>query len=180
MNDTNISNTFPKEIRIAVSGKARSGKDTTCDYLIDKINNITKLTFATPLYDCLYSCQDILELDRKKDRNFLQTVGDWARNINIDIFANIAEHKIQRLSNIIVSDLRFPNEYEMLKRNNFILIRVHRDTDESVEGSLNNLQQQHQSEVLLDNHEFDYYINNDGTIEELYKKIDNIIEEIIM
>lgn len=172
----------PKNIRIAVSGKARSGKDTTCDYLVDKIDNITKLTFATPLYDCLYSCQDILKLDRKKDRDFLQTVGDWVRNINENIFVDITEHNIQKLSetsNIIISDMRFPNEYEMLKNNNFIFIRIKRNINEYVEGALNDLQSKHQSEILLDNYKFDYYIDNDGTIEDLYKKIDSILLNLL-
>ena len=176
-------------MKIAFSGKARSGKDTSCDYIIKQLNNnlepTTKLTFATPLYDCLYSCQNILELNKGKDRNFLQTIGDWARDINSNIFVNIAENKINNTNgNIIISDLRFPNEYHMLKKNNFILIRISRNNSINNNNPtnvdiLNQKQKKHRSEILLDDFNFDYYIDNNGTIEELYEKLNNILNNIL-
>ncbi len=70
--------------------------------------------------------------------------------------------------NWIISDVRFPNEVEAIKKENGILIRVER---ESI-----NTEDQHESETALDNYnDWDYIIQNNGTIEELTFKINEIL-----
>lgn len=70
--------------------------------------------------------------------------------------------------NWIISDVRFPNEVKAIKKKNGILIRVER---ESI-----NTEDQHESETALDNYnDWDYIIQNNGTIEELTFKINEIL-----
>ena len=69
--------------------------------------------------------------------------------------------------NWIITDMRFLNEMEAVKKRNGITIRVNRNLEESKD--------QHESETELDNAEFDYVINNDGTIEELIEKVREIL-----
>lgn len=69
--------------------------------------------------------------------------------------------------NWIITDLRFLNEMEAVKKRNGITIRVNRDLEESKD--------EHESETELDNVEFDYVIDNNDTIEELIEKVKQIL-----
>ncbi len=93
--------------------------------------------------------------------------------------------------NWIITDLRFPNELEAVKKRNGIAIRVSRKPFKIETGNkindyvLNNTKNygivEHPSETALDNAQFDYTINNDNTIEELIEKVKEILakEKII-
>jgi hypothetical protein len=70
----------------------------------------------------------------------------------------------------IITDVRFPNEAKAIKDRGGILIRVERDY--ALRGGPEDPKTQHYSETALDKYkEWDYVIVNDGTIEELIKKV---------
>jgi hypothetical protein len=73
------------------------------------------------------------------------------------------------LFGILITDLRFPNEYEEIKKRGGIVIRINRSDKNSIN---------HISECALDNHNFDYLINNNTTLYDLEIKVLNIINEI--
>ena len=79
--------------------------------------------------------------------------------------------------NWIITDMRFPNELEAVIKNGGITIRVVRPDMNSLQSML----PAHASETALDNTTFDYEIINDGTMEELVKKVRDILvlEELI-
>ena len=92
--------------------------------------------------------------------------------------------------NWIISDMRFQNEYEAVKQRGGITIRVNRYNSTCVcvdDSSLDCLtpcsrKPQHESEVALDHvTDWDYVIDNSGTIEELVEKVRTILvnEKII-
>lgn len=158
-------------MKIAFSFKMRSGKDTCVDYLIEKYGG-RKITFAKPLYDALYKVQDIFNLPQEKDRPFLQMVGDWAREKDDNIFVNLAL-KDSFTGNKFCNDLRFLIEYEALKKDGWVCIKINRDT--GLPSS------KHRSEIeleILKDEDWDYIIDNNGTLEDLYIKLDKIISEI--
>ena len=68
----------------------------------------------------------------------------------------------------MITDVRFYHEIELLKKigAKFILI---------IRVGLNNKDSHMSENELNDFRDYDYLIINDGTIEELYDKIDNII-----
>lgn len=72
--------------------------------------------------------------------------------------------------NIIVSDLRFKVEYEEVKQRNGITIYIDRG---GVPGS-------HQSERevvdLANDNKFDYVINNNGTLRDLFYKTSKLLK----
>ncbi|HMT68765.1 MAG TPA: hypothetical protein PKD16_01315 [Saprospiraceae bacterium] len=95
-----------------------------------------------------------------------------------------------RYPNWIIADMRFPNELEAVKKRNGITIRVNRYSSTCVcvdDSSLDCLtpcsrKPQHESEVALDHvTDWDYVIDNSGTIEELVEKVRTILvnEKII-
>lgn len=95
--------------------------------------------------------------------------------------------------NWIITDLRFPNELKAIKDRGGIVIRVNRKTINLKEnnnlvhsaiqnGEINpNDLIEHPSETALDDAEFDYVIDNNGTIEDLIIKVKEILikEELL-
>jgi hypothetical protein len=159
-------------MKIAFGFKMRSGKDTCVDYLISKHGGC-KISFAKPLYKALYTVQDIFNLPQEKDRQFLLMIGDWARQKDDNIFVNLALNN-SLIGNKFCSDLRFLIEYNALKKDGWICIKVNRNT--GLPPS------EHKSETELDilkDEDWDYIIDNNGTLEELYDKLDTIIANIL-
>lgn len=84
----------------------------------------------------------------------------------------------------IIDDVRFPNELKAIKDRNGITIRLNRNTTDidfgnGIRGG--RFPDIHSSETALDNATFDYTIDNNDTIEELIKKVKEILikEKII-
>jgi dephospho-CoA kinase len=67
----------------------------------------------------------------------------------------------------VITDVRFPNELEAVKRYNGISIRVARYSNKT---------SNHISETALDSATFDYYIDNSGSIENLIDKVREILK----
>lgn len=72
--------------------------------------------------------------------------------------------------NWIITDLRFPNEAQAVEKADGITIRVNRDNGTRA-IDLN----PHPSETALDNHKFDYVIDNDGSLSDLVDKVRAIL-----
>ena len=66
-----------------------------------------------------------------------------------------------------ITDMRFLNEMEAVKKRGGITIRVNRNLEESKD--------QHESETELDNAEFDYVIDNNSDIQSLIEKVREIL-----
>jgi hypothetical protein len=82
--------------------------------------------------------------------------------------------------NWIITDRRFPNEMEAVKAKGGITIRVNRPYSTTGGNGIPatfSQTQFHPSETALDNHEFDYVIDNNGTISDLIDKVKNILTQ---
>lgn len=70
----------------------------------------------------------------------------------------------------VIPDVRYENEANALKKKNTILIRVENPNIKKMD---------HISETDLDNYDkFDYVINNNGTLLDLYKQVEDIMKKI--
>lgn len=121
-------------------------------------------------------------------RVLLQKVGtDALRNViheNVWVNALFADYE-EESSYWIISDMRFPNEMKAVKDRGGITIRINRTkyfvTENTNYGKIsykpmsNGLIEEHPSETALDNAEFDYVIDNNGTIDELIVKVKEIL-----
>lgn len=167
-------------VRIAISGKSRAGKDTIAGGLFDIFSIIREsvelVSFAKPLYDCMYGVQKGLGQELKKDPRLLQFLGEGLRQLyDRDIFVNSAVKTISQITpntHVVVTDLRYKNEYNMLKSMGFVTIRVNRK-DRPIDRDPT-----HISETDLDDATFDYVIDNDGTIQYLCDKVVEIVSSI--
>lgn len=162
-------------LKIAFGGVMGSGKDTCVDYLCTKYPEHTRISFAGALYDILSYAQEKCGFEKNKDRKFLQFIGtEWARNINENVWVDIVLGKdIKGVG--LLSDIRFPNEFNALKNNGWICIKVTRDNiDKNRVGNGDNT---HSSELSINDikdEEWDFIINNNSTLEDLYKRLDKI------
>jgi dephospho-CoA kinase len=74
--------------------------------------------------------------------------------------------------NWIITDMRFPNEFDAVKSRNGITIRVNRTNRWNKPQDI-----EHASETALDNHEFDYVIDNNGSMSDLITKVREILTQ---
>ena len=114
-------------------------------------------------------------------RDIMQVLGtDLLRqgfNNNIHVAATLGS--IKENEKAIITDMRFPNELEAIKKHNGITIRVNRGLIERTGKMIQ--EPEHISETALDDAKFDYVIENNGTIEELIEQVKKILikEKII-
>lgn len=87
--------------------------------------------------------------------------------ISPDFWVNALFCSMEEGNNYVITDVRFPNEADMVKSNGGMLIRLNR---------AGYIFSNHISETALDCYDgFDHVVENNGTIDELYKKIDDIV-----
>jgi len=161
-------------IKLALGCQANVGKSTIAHHLTSKYNFV-EYAFSEPLYNIMYYAQRMCGFDQQKDREFLQYVGtEWARKRDPNVWINyLMNQVVETNTNIVVSDVRFKNEFDTLKNNGFTMIRIIRDI------SLLN----HSSEIELMNKpldEWDYIIYNNGDVDTLYENIHNILQDHIL
>lgn len=70
-----------------------------------------------------------------------------------------------RKGNIVITDMRFPNEEDMIKSYGGHIIRISRPGFDS-DG--------HRSESSIDLIDYDYLIENNGTIEQLHYEVEKL------
>ena len=78
--------------------------------------------------------------------------------------------------NWIITDMRFPNELEAVKKRGGITIRVERFEQISTNIRVHGTGVPHESETALDNAEFDYVIENNSSIEDLIHTVSLILK----
>jgi hypothetical protein len=174
---------------IGFIGKMRSGKDEAANYIKSKYGgNILK--FADPLYEIEAAIFKIVGIpipeDKTKRRRLLQFIGtEWGREtIDPDLWIKLMDNKIManRLLTdnfMMVTDVRFPNEVEVLRQHGFAIIQIQRPDDFRIAAgaTLGN----HASEVSLDAYtDFDIKIlNNVDGLDAYHRTVDDVYNAII-
>lgn len=168
-------------MKIAFGYKMGSGKDTAVEYLINTYGG-TRIAFADPLYHLMEYAQRYCGFPVEKDRKFLQWIGtEWGRNIDDNVWIRKTIEKSKEIEgNVYCCDCRFENEFRALKDNGFICIKINRDVgDSDMNSRAGTGSNQHSSETALDvlhDSEWDYVIDNNGTLEEFISEIEKIIK----
>ena len=164
--------------RMALAGKMGSGKSTVSDFLI-KSFQFKQYSFASKLKEI---ATDLFNME-VKDRVLLQMLGTRVREIEQDAWVNYVLKQLNAEAPLraVIDDMRYLNESEILRENGFTLIKLEAPLStrnkRGVEG-LNEATAMHPSEVELDNINYDYVIDSSGTIEDSYKEIMKILEEV--
>lgn len=164
--------------RIALAGKARSGKSTGAEHLA-KTFKYARVSFAKPLYDVLHYAQRRFGFKKEKNREFLQFLGSWARKYAIanklpDPVLTIAKKTIDKHEKVVIDDLRMKIEKDFLEKEGFKIYRiVGREVDDiGFGGSKNHITENDLNDCQLEE------IANDGTVEDYEKKLDSVVIEL--
>ena len=172
---------------IIISGKAQHGKDTFANFAKDILESKNKKVLIAHFGDLVkYTAKTFFNWDGKKDENgrsILQSVGtNDIRTKYPDFWVNYIRDVLSVYYNewdyVLIPDCRFFNEItkiSSLKIWEVITIRVNRP---NFDNGLTEEQKNHPSETNLDNYDFDYYIKNDGSLEEYKNKVNIFIEFI--
>lgn len=169
---------------IGLSGYARSGKDTVADFLVSD-HGFTKVSFAQPMRDALYALnplvgagwrvQNVIDTygwDYYKETDFgdeirglMQRLGtdvarkQWYDGFWVDIAIEKATDLLDEGKKVVFTDVRFPNEAEMIEYYNGEVWRVRRPGIFPAND--------HVSETGMDDYAFAKHIDNNGTLEQL-------------
>ena len=211
---------------IGICGLIGSGKDTVADYLVN-VHGFRRESFAGSLKDAVAAVfgwdRVLLEGRTKASREWREQRDEWWSNrlgqnitprwilqywgtevcrksFHDDIWIASIEHKILNSpDDIVISDCRFPNEIDAIKRAGGYVIRTSRGPDpewyhaaEVVNrGPTQNLSWAsnksfldkfniHASETAWIGTEFDHVLDNNGTMDELYQQMLSILDTIII
>ena len=170
-----FDNNFFYKMIIGITGRSQSGKDTITDILVKKYNFV-KISFADHLKKCvelifnfsndqMYSSKkDIIdERYHKTPRELLQWFGTDIMRKQFDNNFWINQMKLDMKTNIVISDIRFKNEAEFIKKNNGVIIKVERK-------SIPILNHESENQII----DFDYMILNNHGFEELECIVDDL------
>ena len=171
---------------IGLSGYAQSGKDTVAGFL--KNFGYTRVAFADPMRTALYSLNPLVSGDLRlaelvdqigwdgaktaypEIRRLLQVFGtevgrnQWGSNFWVDL----AMTQMDWLEkDYVVTDVRFPNEYEAIKATGGKVWRV----DRTAVGPVN----EHVSDNALEGFEFDRVVKNYGTLRDLQFQVEALL-----
>jgi hypothetical protein len=208
---------------IGFVGFIGSGKDTAADYLVN-FHEFRRDSFANTLKDAVAAVfgwdRVLLEGRTKEAREWREQVDLWwAERLNIprltpryilqywgtevcrkgfhdDIWIASLENKIRKTTdNIVISDVRFPNEIKAIHDAGGKVIRVTRGPEpewynyavsmnKGPAGNMNwalsrnKLEKLkiHASETAWVGGDIDYVIDNNGTIDELFEQIRNVLQ----
>jgi hypothetical protein len=111
------------------------------------------------------------------------------RSFHDDIWIASLENKLRNSKdNIVISDCRFPNEIQAIKKANGVIVWVQRGAlpewyDDAVSANQGNniginamkLRKIHASEWAWLGSEFDHVIDNNGTIDDLFKQAQSLV-----
>ncbi len=179
----------PKQPKIyIISGKAHRGKDTVKKFIYEFYQYSGKrcidLTYASYIKQYAMKITDWDGSDNKKPRALLQQLGTEIIRRQIDeyflINRIIDDIKVYSyfFDIIIISDARIKEELSIPKQEfwDVTTIRVERPNYKS---TLTPSEQNHFTEIALDNYtDYNYIVNNDGSLNELKDKIFKILEEV--
>jgi len=110
------------------------------------------------------------------------------RGFHDDIWISSVENKIRNSrDNIVISDCRFPNEISGIRSAGGIILRTCRgpdpewyqaavDTNAGIQNSMKFRSDVHPSEWAWAGTKFNYVLDNNGSMDELYAQVDNLIK----
>jgi len=196
---------------IGICGLIGAGKDTAADYLVNW-HEFKRDSFAATLKDAASAVfgwdRELLEGRTKTAREWREQLDWWwadrldmpeltprwvLQNWGTDLFRNhfhqdiwIAslENKLRNAKDdIVITDCRFLNEVDAIRRAGGRVIRIVRGPDpEWFEFAKRNpglmsstYPSVHASEYSWAPTEFDHIVENNGTIDELYKELKNLV-----
>lgn len=181
-----------KKVIIGVAGEIASGKDTAGKYIAEKYNALS-LRFSQPLRDIL----DRMSLPQNRE-NMAKLSLYLRKAFGEDVFSKVllAESEASQNAMIVIDGVRrLPDIIHMETNTHFYFIYIDASADIRYERLIQRRQNtddatktpaqftkdallETESQILELKERADFVINNEGTLEELERQIDDIIAAI--
>lgn len=191
-----------KPYLIGVGGQFGSGKDIVCNYLAERLNGIfgegfwkraamacnVKRIFCETFGVNLDFIEEHKRVDKPPEgfdmnvRQALTFIGDGFRNIQPSIWIDLLLKNNQE--NLIISDTRYINECNYVRSHNGVTVLLWRPghennfpnrSEQELMQFVEILKNKPDGQIRSDDIPFDFWIKNDGSVEDLYYKIDKHI-----
>ena len=168
-------------MKIALIGRMRSGKDTVGRYLVNRYG-FTRYALGDGVrFLCKILYPDIVV--QGKPRYLYQTVGQAMREIDPDVWIKYMSRNIERdnLENIVVTDVRQPNEFDTLRQAGFYMVRVNARHLTRINrlgacgDAFTKAEMNHETESYVDSFAVDYELYNDGNLDDLYQQTEQLL-----
>jgi dephospho-CoA kinase len=185
---------------IGLGGKLRAGKDEIADHLV-RHHGYVKIGMSDALHEAMLALDPFVEVIREHEperyseivrqlgyieakkipevRRLLQALGTEVgrKMIGEDTWTNIVRRRIDELEEkgipVVLTGLRFPNELQLITGKyspTAWLLWVERPGAEAPSTAT----AAHSSENSVGADDFTFVLHNDGTLEELYAKVDEL------
>ncbi len=178
-----------KQLLIGLHGLARTGKDTTAQYLVAHFDLIA-YAFAYPLKAALEQMFHLTtahldgELKEvplpgigKSPRELMQLLGtEWGRQtVHPQLWLLLARQHLDHMLELrdghipgfVISDVRFENEAQWIRDQGGVVVHIHRPDAQAVAG--------HSSERGIGIHDNDFVVRNDAGLQHLYEQLDRLM-----
>ena len=170
-------------ILLGICGQMGSGKSFVAEYLHEK--------YAFKRFRISGKMREIaIDLGIEPTRDFLQGIGKFMRDFDDDVWIKyLTKAILNEKGNIIVDDIRRINEINFLKPLGFLIIRIEsteKERKERIEKRTGKKiseeewlrWQNHLTETQVKDIPVEMILINDGTIEHLKNKIDQLIANL--
>lgn len=176
-------------MKIVLFGKMRSGKDTVGKMLIEDYN-FKRFAFGDGIGEIIEKYFP-KAFENGKPRHHYQFIGQQLRQLNEDVWIEYllngvakAEQENGAALNVVVCDGRQINEAERMKSEGYVIIKVEADENVRLErimaegDTFDPKHLQHETELQVDQVKADYIIKNDGTLDDLNRKVYETVIQI--
>lgn len=172
------------ETIIGLSGRKESGKDTVFNLLVGLQS--CRFAFADALKEevCAVLGDSVLAQNLHKNhyRKLWQAWGDFRRAVNSEYWINALAFTLLRSEEpnttiAVITDVRYPNEFEWIKSRGGFMVRVERHPPHSWWQRWTR-PREHSGETALDHHKFDFIVRNHGDLDHLAREVSRLVEFI--
>lgn len=171
---------------IGIVGAAQSGKDTIARYMAvkgfiriafaDKVKDVCVRYLGMSYNDFLSNTKDtpMPHLNGLTPRQMTQKVGMFFREIDKDIWVKQALNGIDLEDDFVITDIRFENEYAAIRKHGGLILKVVKP------GLVKRFPgDDHISEHdSIEKANYDLRIINEGSLDDLKKKVFSIVETL--
>ena len=170
-------------MNIGIVGKMCSGKTTLANKIKDNYPEYNITSFAKKVKEIAV---DLFGM-KEKDRKLLQDIGSKMREIDKDIWAKYTLKECEKYKNSIIDDVRYENEINYLKEQNWFLIkleitpetqlaRLKKTYPHTWSEHLNNINHSSENLINIPDSYYNLIINCEESIEDIYNKINKFLD----
>lgn len=174
--------------KIGLLGEIRAGKDTVAQLLRERLPGDTVFfAFSDGIHAVLNMTMPEVYAEGKP-RKQLQDVGQFFRSIQPNVWVNTLfnsagyQYSMAFGDNIIITDVRQPNEVKLLVEDDYFIIKVVADKQlrlERARKSGDNFDPdmfEHETEKVIAECPFDFVIDNSEDLNELARQVNAAVE----